>query len=112
MNLLPPSRTSLYAVLLAVLAMSSAWGAIDGGMDLSKERQFWSFQVPVATPRPAVKHLRWPRQDLDYFVLARLEPKRLAPSGEAEKRTLIRRATFDLTGLPPTPGEVDRKSVV
>ena len=106
MNLLPPSRTSLYAVLLAVLAMSSAWGAIDGGMDLSKERQFWSFQPPAAPPRPAVKHLRWPRQDLDYFVLARLESKRLAPSGEAEKRTLIRRATFDLTGLPPTPGEV------
>ena len=56
--------------------------------------------------RPPAQNKRWPRQELDYFVLARLEGKRLVPSDEAEKATLIRRVTFDLTGLPPTPDEV------
>src|SRR5438128_967861 len=56
---------------------------------------------------PGVKNKRWPRQRLDYFILARLEEKQLSPSIEPGKRTLIRRATFDLTGLPPTPEEVE-----
>ena len=108
MNLFLPWRRLLHAVLLTVLAGSSALllPAAEGDLDLAKERQFWSFQSPAAQPRPAVKNARWPRQELDYFVLARLEAKRLAPSEEAEKRTLIRRVTFDLTGLPPTPDEV------
>ena len=106
MNLFPPWHKPLSAVLLTVLTVWSAWGATDGDLDLAKERQFWSFQSPATPPRPAVKHSRWPRQELDYFVLARLESKRLAPGEEAEKRTLIRRVTFDLTGLPPTPEEV------
>jgi len=71
----------------------------------AKERQFWSFRAPVPQARPEVKNKRWPSQRLDYFVLARMEQKSLSPSPEADKRTLIRRATFDLTGLPPTPEE-------
>src|SRR6266496_3339406 len=73
----------------------------------TKEREFWSFHGPSAPAPPAVKNRRWPRRPLDYFILAPLESQRLAPSPEAGRRTLIRRVTFDLTGLPPTPEEVE-----
>src|SRR5881394_2032398 len=67
----------------------------------------WAFVKPERPPLPAVKNKKWPRQEMDYFVLARLEKEGLQPSPEADKTTLIRRASFDLTGLPPTPQEVD-----
>ena len=57
-------------------------------------------------PLPAVKDQDWPRTSVDRFILARLEAKGLSPSPPADRRTLIRRATFDLTGLPPTPEEI------
>jgi hypothetical protein len=66
-----------------------------------KEREFWSFQTPKAPIRPVVNNQRWPRQELDYFVLARLEERRLSPALEADRRALLRRASYDLTGLPP-----------
>jgi mono/diheme cytochrome c family protein len=68
---------------------------------------FWSFQPPRDPPVPQVKDAVWARNDVDRFVLAKLEEKGLKPSPEADRRTLIRRATFDLTGLPPTAEEVD-----
>ena len=67
----------------------------------------WAFVAPVAAPLPGVQRATWPRQGLDHFVLARLEEAGLAPSAEADKATLLRRVTLDLTGLPPTPAEVD-----
>ncbi len=70
------------------------------------ERAFWSFQ-PIADPvPPPVVDVAWPTSDLDRFVLAELEARGLSPAPRADRRTLIRRATFDLTGLPPTPEEV------
>ena len=54
---------------------------------------------------PAVKDTAWPRSDLDRFILAKLEERGLRPNADADKRTLLRRATYDLTGLPPTPEE-------
>jgi hypothetical protein len=70
------------------------------------ERAFWSFQ-PIADPAPpAVRDESWPTSDLDRFVLTELEARGLSPAPRADRRTLIRRATFDLTGLPPTPEEV------
>jgi hypothetical protein len=76
-------------------------------IDWSKARQFWSF-LPVRKPAPpAVKDAAWVKTDVDRFVLARLEAEGLRPAAPADKRTLIRRATFDLTGLPPTPDEID-----
>ena len=71
------------------------------------ERQFWAFQKPVRPARPAVRNQRWVRSPIDAFVLAKLEAKGLRPAPPADRRTLIRRATFDLTGLPPTPREVE-----
>src|SRR5439155_2164681 len=67
----------------------------------------WSFQPPRERPVPAVKNARWPLTALDAFVLAGLEQAGLSPSPPADRRTLIRRATYDLTGLPPTPAEID-----
>jgi hypothetical protein len=72
-----------------------------------EDRAFWSFQPISSPPRPTVKNAAWPKTDADYFVLAKLEGAGLKPSEAANKRTLIRRATFDLIGLPPTPEEVD-----
>ncbi|MEW6304644.1 MAG: PSD1 and planctomycete cytochrome C domain-containing protein [Verrucomicrobiota bacterium] len=68
----------------------------------------WAFVPPQRPELPAVKLKRWPRNGIDHFVLARLEHERLKPSIEADKATLIRRVTLDLTGLPPTPEEVER----
>ncbi len=71
-----------------------------------KDRQFWSFQPPVRPEAPRVKHQDRVRNPIDAFVLSKLEEKGLSLSPEADRQTLIRRATFDLTGLPPEPGEV------
>src|SRR5690348_2787648 len=76
-------------------------------IDWARARQFWAFRSPVAADSPEVKHGAWCSEPLDCFVLARLEQKGLVPSSQADKRTLIRRITFDLTGLPPTPREVE-----
>lgn len=66
----------------------------------------WAFIPPVKHPAPPVQQRDWLRDDIDAYVLARLETAGLEPSPEADRRTLIRRVTFDLTGLPPTPEEV------
>jgi hypothetical protein len=67
----------------------------------------WAFEPPRRPAPPMVRDRSWPRNPIDAFVLERLEAEGLAPAPEAERTTLIRRATLDLTGLPPTPGEVD-----
>jgi len=67
----------------------------------------WAYIPPRRAPLPEVKNKEWPHNAIDYFILARLEAEGLAPSPEADKRTLIRRLSFDLTGLPPTPAQVD-----
>ena len=77
-------------------------------IDWQKERTFWAFTPPKTPPRPEVKNQRWPREDLDYFVLAKLEERRLSPALEADKRTLLRRAAYDLTGLPPSLDVAER----
>ena len=70
-------------------------------------RDFWSFRPVARPPVPEVKDKSWVRNPIDAFVLAKLEAKGLAPAPPADKVALIRRATYDLTGLPPTPEEVD-----
>jgi mono/diheme cytochrome c family protein len=71
-----------------------------------EQRAFWSFQPLRKPPAPAVSHATWPKSDIDRFVLARLEKEGLTPVRAADKRTLLRRATLDLIGLPPTPEEI------
>jgi len=67
----------------------------------------WAWQ-PLADPQvPAIANAAWPSGDIDRFILAKLEDKKLAPVADADRATLVRRITFDLTGLPPTPVEID-----
>ena len=70
-------------------------------------RAHWSFVAPRLPVVPAVTNAAWPRGAIDRFILARLEAEGLRPAPEAGRATLIRRLTLDLTGLPPTPAEVD-----
>ena len=70
-------------------------------------RPHWSLVAPVREPLPEVNNTRWPRNEIDRFILARLEKENLAPSLEADRATLLRRVSFDLTGLPPTPAALD-----
>jgi hypothetical protein len=81
--------------------------AAGGPIDIERGRQFWAFQPPKGTRPPAVKEAAWPRGDIDRFLLAGLEAKGLRPVADAEPRALLRRLTFDLTGLPPKPEEVE-----
>ncbi|MFN0083763.1 MAG: PSD1 and planctomycete cytochrome C domain-containing protein [Blastocatellia bacterium] len=72
-----------------------------------EQRNYWAFRQPVRPAPPAVRQTAWVRNPIDAFILAGLEAKGLAPNPRADKRTLIRRVTFDLTGLPPARAEVD-----
>ena len=76
-------------------------------IDWAKARKFWAFQPPQKASLPQVKEADWPKTPIDHFILAKLEAEGLKPVKAADRRALIRRATFDLTGLPPTPDEVN-----
>ncbi|MBD3674471.1 MAG: DUF1553 domain-containing protein [Planctomycetaceae bacterium] len=76
-------------------------------IDLEQGRQHWAFQPPAKPDLPAVSHPASVKTPVDAFLLARLDEKNITPVPLADKRTLIRRATFDLIGLPPTPAEVE-----
>jgi len=77
------------------------------GMSIEEGREFWAFQ-PIADPAvPTPQHDSWVQTPIDAFVLARLESQGLTPAPAADRRTLIRRITYDLIGLPPTKAEID-----
>jgi hypothetical protein len=73
----------------------------------AEARGFWSFQPLKQHTAPAVQNAKWPKKPIDAFILAAMEQRKLSPSAPADRRVLIRRAHFDLTGLPPTPEEVE-----
>jgi len=76
-------------------------------IDWNKARDFWSLK-PISQPAPpTVTDAGWPTNEIDYFTLSKIEAAGFKPAHDAEKRTLIRRATFDLIGLPPSPEQVD-----
>ncbi|MBC8353543.1 MAG: DUF1553 domain-containing protein [Planctomycetes bacterium] len=72
-----------------------------------EQKTFWSFQSPSKSTVPAVKDQTWVRSSIDAFILRKLEAASFQPASPAIKRVLVRRATFDLLGLPPAPDEVD-----
>lgn len=100
-DLMPPAKSGkqLTANQVDLLKRWIAQGA--------EWKEHWSFIKPERPPVPAVKNQRWPRNPIDAFILARLDKEKLRPAKQADKATLIRRVTFDLTGLPPTLEEVD-----
>jgi mono/diheme cytochrome c family protein len=81
--------------------------AVADATDWKKAREFWSFRPPTMPELPKVQNTSWPKTSIDRFVLAKMEAEKLTPVRPATRRELIRRATFDLTGLPPTPDEVE-----
>jgi hypothetical protein len=94
----PDSRTS---------TSSSTANYEKKGIDFAEARNFWAFR-PVQDPTPPpVKQKDWPRSPIDYFLLQKLEASGLKPAEPADKQTWLRRVSFDLTGLPPTPAEIE-----
>jgi hypothetical protein len=75
-------------------------------IDFEAGRQFWSFQPVKRHPLPTVSDSSWPQRAIDHFILAKLEERSWGPSPRADRRTLIRRASFDLLGLPPSKEDV------
>ncbi len=118
---MPPAaklRPEEIAALTAWIKMGAPWPAVapvNGGakgqaLDMTltdAQRNFWSFRPVIKPALPAVKNSAWCQSPIDRFVLARLESKGLKPAPPADRRSLIRRVTFDLIGLPPTPEEVE-----
>ncbi|MCI0456630.1 MAG: PSD1 and planctomycete cytochrome C domain-containing protein [Gemmataceae bacterium] len=98
---MPPPKTNK-RVKPEQVELLKQW--IDQGAPWSEH---WAFVAPKRPPLPRIANASWPRNALDHFILARLEKENLNPSPEADRVRLIRRVTFDLTGLPPTPAEVD-----
>ncbi len=99
------------ALLRAWIAAGARWGSdpIDPFRITTASRagyDWWSLQPLVPITPPAVRDARWAYTPIDRFVLAKLETRGLSPSPPVDRRTLIRRLTFDLTGLPPSPDEV------
>lgn len=101
---MPPKGARLEAGQIAALRAWMDEGAIWPDKD---RRDHWSFKAPARPGLPAVKNARWARNDVDRFILAGLEKEGLGPTREADRRTLIRRLSLDITGLPPSPAEVD-----
>lgn len=87
-------------LLLTCLCRAAAPGLEEG-------RAHWAFQPLSKAAPPVVKNTAWTKNDVDHFILAKLEQNGLQPAPAADAATLIRRITFDLTGLPPTPEEVE-----
>jgi hypothetical protein len=77
------------------------------GIDVEAGRKFWAFQPPRRHDAPPIRDTAWPRGVVDRFILAALEAKGLRPARDADRATLLRRLSLDLTGLPPTPEEID-----
>jgi hypothetical protein len=105
-------RSPLMTLLAIGVATLVAWSAADASGTKHRtitdaDRAFWSFQPVKEVSPPNPNDSKWCRNDIDRFVLARLEAEGLTPAPEADRATLIRRATLDLIGLPPSPDEVD-----
>ena len=99
---MPPPYSDRKPLTAAEVATLRAW--IEQG---AKWQSHWSFTAPVRPGVPTVRNAGWVRNPIDSFILARLEKEGLAPSPEADRARLLRRVSFDLTGLPPSLAELD-----
>jgi hypothetical protein len=116
---MPPKEPKLPASVIADLNKWITMGAPDPRRDdvastddswpgIAAAKEHWAYQPPVAVEAPAVEDNKWPRGDVDRFVLATLTKKGMKPSADASPRTLLRRLHFDLVGLPPSLAAIDR----
>ncbi len=115
---MPPERPlsdGQVAILTQWIRDGAAWTRVepissDGPIKADYQRlrkEHWAWQPLREPPVPPAPNAAWPRDDIDRFLLVRMAKHGLKPVGDAERLTLIRRATFDLTGLPPTLAEID-----
>jgi hypothetical protein len=105
-----PLEDAQVAVLEQWIKDGAVW-PVNSGVSVEavvtdKDRAWWSYQKPMRPEVPKVAD-KWAYNDIDRFVLAKLEAGHMTPVADADKRTMIRRATYDLTGLPPTPSEIN-----
>jgi mono/diheme cytochrome c family protein len=98
-----PLKPEQIAGLVAWINAGAPWPEKPPKFDAAKH---WSYQSVAAHGPPSVKNIAWCRNEVDRFILAKMEAAAQKPAPEADRRTLIRRLTYDLTGLPPTPAEV------
>lgn len=107
-EVMPPDGERLTAAQVEMLTrwIQEGAGWPEGGVGAAVKSSHWAFNAPVNVAPPEVKDGGWVRNSIDRFVLARLETEGMTPSPEADKYALIRRASLDLTGLPPTRAEV------
>lgn len=110
-NLKMPENSKLadrqIADLVRWVEMGAPFPETRPGISRNRDPNHWAFQPPAEVAIPSVINRDWINSPIDQFVLAKLEAAGLTPAAKADKRTLIRRVTFDLTGLPPTPAEVE-----
>lgn len=107
---LPDAEIAILAKWIALGAPDPRTGiappaATAAGIDLAKAREFWAFQLPEPHGAPPVQNTAWPCDPLDHFILAKLEEQHLSPAPDADNASWLRRVTYDLIGLPPTPIE-------
>ncbi len=100
---MPPTASNIPPMSEDEIVLIKKW--IEQG---AKYEKHWAFTPPKKAPLPAVKNKKWLKNEIDYFVLQQLEQKGLSPNEEADKERLLKRASFDLTGLPPSPAQTDR----
>jgi len=107
-RLMPPKGERLtpkqISLLRAWIDQGAAWPE---DSPLPTPTKHWAFKAPARPEPPKVKNGKWVRNPVDHFVLARLEREKVRPSAEADRATLLRRLHLDLTGLPPTPAELE-----
>ena len=109
-HLMPPKGDRLTAEQVAKLRQWIDTGAVwpdDASPDAAVKSSHWAFKAPVRTEPPVVRNTAWVRNPIDAFILHKLEAEEVEPSPEADRTTLLRRLSFDIRGLPPTPSEID-----
>ena len=100
-------RSNFMMLILAGVLLLTERAAAQSQPDAGAKKRHWAYVSPVPAELPRVQRTSWPRNGIDYFVLARLEQEHLQPSPEAERAVLLRRVSLDLIGLPPTVAELD-----
>jgi mono/diheme cytochrome c family protein len=107
-EMMPPKGERLTEAQIKLLKEWIDQGASWPQESVGEEKVHWAYVKPQRPPLPQVKRTDWPRNGIDYFVLSRLEKENLQPAPEADKAVLLRRASLDLIGLPPTLDELEK----
>ena len=100
--MMPPASSNLPTLTDEEVTIIKKW--IEEG---AKYEPHWAFVPPKKSPLPRIKDETWPKNEIDHFVLSKMEEHGLTPNEEADKERLLRRIALDITGLPPTPGMID-----